>query len=240
MLLLALSIAPGIAICFYIYVKDKYNKEPPGLLIKCFFMGVLSAALAVIIEVWGGDILTKWIPERNVAHLLIESFVVVALTEEWCKYFMLKKIAYHNAAFDEPFDGIVYSVMVSMGFATIENVGYVMEYGMGTAVLRMFLSVPAHGAFAILMGYFVGKAKMDNTNENINLIKGLLLATLFHGLFDGFLFLHESETVNKYVSDALLTGGAILSYYIAVRLSFRAIRDHQSISKTNHASRKQN
>ncbi len=237
MVLLALSIAPGIAICFYIYAKDKYNKEPLGLLIKCFFMGVLSAALAVLIEIWGGNMLSKWMPERNVAHLLLESFFIVALTEEWCKYFMLKKFAYRHAAFDEPFDGIVYSVMVSMGFATIENVGYVMQYGMDTAVMRMFLSVPAHGAFAVLMGYFVGIAKMDSTKETINLAKGLLLATLFHGIFDGFLFLHESETVNKYVSDSLLTAGAIISYGIAIRLSFKAINNQQTDSANKYANR---
>lgn len=237
MVLLALSVAPGIAICFYIYAKDKYNKEPLGLLIKCFIMGVLSAALAVLIEVWGGNMLSKWMPERNVAHLLIESFFVVALTEEWCKYLMLKKFAYRHAAFDEPFDGIVYSVMVSMGFATIENVGYVMQYGVDTAIMRMFLSVPAHGAFAVLMGYFVGKAKMDSAHENINLIKGLILATLFHGLFDGFLFLHENETVNKYVSDTLLTGGAIISYAIAIKLSFKAINNHQTDTANNDAIR---
>ncbi len=237
MVLLALSIAPGIAICFYVYAKDKYNKEPLGLLIKCFFMGVLSAALAVVIEIWGGNMLSKWMPDRTVAHLLMESFVVVALTEEWSKYFMLKKFAYRHAAFDEPFDGIVYSVMVSMGFATIENIAYVSQYGIETAVMRMFLSVPAHGAFAVLMGYFVGKAKMDGTNEKINLIKGLLLATVFHGLFDGFLFLHENETVNNYISDSLLTGGAIISYGIAMRLSFKAINNHQTDSANNYANR---
>lgn len=237
MLLLALSIAPGIAICCYIYAKDRYNQEPLGLLIRCFFLGVLSAVMAVFIEAWGVGLLNRWIPEKTIIHLLIESFIVVALTEEWCKYFMLKRYPYRQAAFDEPFDGIVYSVMVSMGFATIENVGYVMQYGVGTGILRMFLSVPAHGAFAVLMGYFMGKAKMDTVNENSYFVKGLMSATLFHGLFDGFLFLHESETINRFVSDSLLTGGAIFSYYIAVRLSFRAIRDHQSTSQNKYAGK---
>src|SRR5436853_481905 len=79
------------------------------------------------------------------------AFVVIGFSEEGCKYIMLRFYADRNKAFNEPFDGIIYSVMVSMGFATLENIGYVLNYGFQTGLVRMFLSVPSHAAFAVLM-----------------------------------------------------------------------------------------
>jgi RsiW-degrading membrane proteinase PrsW (M82 family) len=236
MTLFLLAIAPGIAICLFIYMKDKFNKEPVKHLIFSFLLGVLSAVPAVIIEIVGSKMLDSWATGHLpiIAHILLQAFVVVALTEEGCKYIMLKKYAFPKKAFDEPFDGIVYSVFVSMGFATIENVGYVMQHGVGTGILRMFLSVPAHGSFAVLMGYYIGMAKFDTANQSKLLWKGLLMATLFHGLFDAFLFLAENKTVTQAISGSLLVLGAIGSYIIAIRLSFKSIRLHRQLSQQRH------
>jgi RsiW-degrading membrane proteinase PrsW (M82 family) len=84
----------------------------------------------------------------------------VALSEELSKFLVVRYFCYPQKRFDEPLDGIVYSVMVSMGFATIENVNYVFTHGYSTAFVRMFLSVPAHATFGVVMGYFIGKAKL--------------------------------------------------------------------------------
>ena len=162
------------------------------------------------------------------------AFLVVAATEEGCKYLMLKRYAYRKPEFDEPFDGIVYSVMVSMGFATLENIGYVYENGIATGFLRMFLSVPAHASFAVLMGYYAGLAKFSGVHEGRLLLKGFLLAVLFHGMFDCFLFLAGDKEVTQIVSGGLLTLGALVSWFIAIRLSLRAIRTHQNLSQQNH------
>jgi RsiW-degrading membrane proteinase PrsW (M82 family) len=76
-------------------------------------------------------------------------------------------VLYNNKNFNEPFDGIVYAVIVSMGFATIENIIYVFQYGFATGILRLFTAVPAHAAFGILMGYFLGKAKFTHGKSSI-------------------------------------------------------------------------
>lgn len=233
MLLLALSVAPGIAICFFIYLKDKYNIEPIGYLVRCFFLGMLSALMALIIEMAGDAALTRLPINNSIIQILISAFIVVAFTEEWSKYIMLKKYAYNKPEFDEPFDGIIYSVMISMGFATLENIGYVFENGIGTAFTRMFLSVPAHASFAVLMGYYAGLAKFDISQKKALLAKGFLLAVLFHGLFDSFLFLAENEMATKYVSAGLLILGALVSYFFAIRLSLKSIRLHQQLSQKN-------
>lgn len=238
MSLLLLSIAPGIAICIYIYLKDKYNKEPLKYLIICFLLGILSAIPSIIVEVFGGKLFDLFLQSYfpSFLYTIFNAFIVVAFTEEYFKYFMLKKYAFPKAAFDEPFDGIVYSVIISMGFATIENVGYVLEHGIGTGIMRMFLSVPAHASFAVLMGYYVGMAKFNSEQKSKLLLKGLLMATLFHGLFDAFLFLSENNSVTKFVSSGLLVLGAITSYFIAIKLSLKSIKQQQLLSKNYYDS----
>jgi len=111
---------------------------------------------------------------------------------------------------------------VGMGFATLENIGYVYQNGMGTGILRMFLSVPAHATFAVLMGYYMGLAKFDETNRKKYLLLAILLPVLFHGTFDFFLFL--GSTPLHFV-------GAIASFIVAIRLSRKAIRKHRDLSK---------
>jgi protease PrsW len=231
--LLLLAIAPGIAICLYIYVKDQYNREPPKYLLICFLLGILSAVAAAIIESVAIGAFESYIDHSLPVFisLLLQAFVFVAFTEEFCKFTVLKKYAFPKTAFDEPFDGIVYSIMVSMGFATIENIAYVFEHGFETGVIRMFLSVPAHGCFAVLMGYYAGLAKFNPQNSGALLTKGLLLAVLFHGMFDGFLFLAENDTVTEYVSGGMLVIGGLASYIIAIRLSLKSIKLHTDLSE---------
>lgn len=229
MVLLALAIAPGIAICIYIFLKDIYNKEPRWLLLASFLLGVLTIITPLFIE-------TGLQPyfNNNFLNTGVFAFGVVALSEELSKFFVLRYYCYTRKSFDEPLDGIVYSVMVGMGFATIENISYVLQFGTyDTAFVRMFLSVPAHATFAVVMGYFVGKAKFDSANRFRYMLTGLFWAVLFHGSFDFFIFLQKSPDVKPYVSDALLFAGAVISYIIAIRLSRKHIKLHQQLSKEN-------
>jgi RsiW-degrading membrane proteinase PrsW (M82 family) len=234
MVLFALSIAPGIAISLYIIFKDSYNREPRRHLLVCFLLGVLSTVLAVVVESAAMALTGALLPD-SLLRTALEAFLCVALVEEWAKYAMVKSYAYRKSEFDEPFDGIVYSVMVAMGFATLENVLYVMQHGLGTAIMRMFLSVPAHACFGIVMGYYLGRARFDSDRERSHIRTGLLIATLFHGFFDFFLFLQDKSFVPEQVSDLLLFTGAVVSYIIAIRFSRSAIRDHLETSRRMHA-----
>ena len=227
--LLALAIAPGLAICIFIYYKDKYNKEPVWMLLLAFIMGVLSILPAVIIQLaWGSEI--GHIQQQGVLSVAFFSFCIVALSEEGSKFMMLRLFIYPRKHFDDPFDGIVYAVMVGMGFATIENIGYVYEHGLGTGILRMFLSVPAHGTFAVLMGYFVGLAKFKNTGKTAYFVLAVLLPVLFHGSFDFFIFV---------ANGGLIALGAIGSFILGLYLSFKAIRRKQQIAKAFYEEKMQ-
>jgi protease PrsW len=223
--LLALAIAPGIVICLFIYFKDKYNREPLGLMLLSFIMGILSIVPAFFIQV----ALTKPVNQmmgEGIFYTAVFSYLIVALSEEGSKFLALRFIPYRRKAFDDPFDGIVYAVMVGMGFATIENIGYVTEHGLGTGILRMFLSVPAHATFAVLMGYHLGLAKFDIVNKRKHMVLAIFWPVLFHGTFDFFLFLPRNDW-----NGWLLFGGAVVSFIVALRLSLKLIRRKQEMSK---------
>lgn len=218
--LFLLAVAPAMIIIIYIYLKDKFEKEPWKLLAKNFFLGAtISVIVTFILSFTVGDLVDK-ISNERVLSTFFEAFLGVALIEEFSKYIIVRQFAQKRAEFNEPFDGIVYAVMVSMGFATLENVLYVFSYGYQTGIIRAFTAVPAHATFAILMGYFMGKAKFSENRTLLNLT-GLLIATLFHGAYDFFLFLHWIPGIAT---------GAFVSLIIGLVLSRKAIKSLQSRS----------
>lgn len=218
--LLALALAPGIFICVFIYFKDRYRREPIGLLLWAFVLGMLSTLPALVMQIAYHKLS---LPESGtLAAVAFFSFCVVGFSEEISKFLMLRAFLFNRKAFDEPFDGIVYSVMVGMGFATLENVMYVMRHGYATGVMRMFLSVPAHGTFAVLMGYFTGLAKFNPTKRSYYFLLAVLLPILFHGAFDFFLFIR---------GNGLKIVGALVSFVVAIYLSRKAIKHKQQLAK---------
>lgn len=218
--LLLLAVAPVFIIIIYIYFKDKYEKEPKRLLLSCFLFGAVGSILITTLIYSFTDIFLSLPDKYSVFQQFVKAFVVVALTEEFSKYIIVRYFAQPKKDFNEPFDGIVYAVMVSMGFAATENIFYVLEGGLTVALLRAFTAVPAHATFGILMGYFMGKAKFSKNRYLLNL-PGLFLAVLFHGLYDFFLFIY-------FVPGIWI--GAFVSLFIGILLSRKAIKRHQENS----------
>jgi RsiW-degrading membrane proteinase PrsW (M82 family) len=232
--LLALALAPGIAIMWFIYSADKLEKEPLKALIISFLLGMLAILPTLLAETAGVHLLDQLLPKEGWLYYSLLAFVVVAFTEELMKWLMVRGYAYKRAFFNEPFDGIVYGVMVSMGFATLENIGYVFQFGWQTGLMRMVLAVPAHATFGVLMGYYFGLARFVGKEREWGLkIRGLLLAVLFHGLYDLFLLVQQDNTITAKVSSGLLFGTAVLSFLVAVKLSWQAIKLHQEIALKN-------
>lgn len=237
MYLLALALAPTVAIIFFIYSKDKYDREPFKNLLISFLLGIVSTVPALVIQLYYNAQVMAFFDTKSLTYYFVFAFLVVGFGEELSKFVMLRYYSYRKKAFNEPFDGIVYSVMVSLGFATLENIGYVLERGYATGFLRMFLSVPAHASFGVLMGYHAGLAKFDAKHSAKHLLKGLVLATLFHGGFDFFLFLQASKEVTKYVSGGFLFLGSLICYWIAIRIAFKSIHLHQELSRRDYVNR---
>ncbi len=220
--LLALAIAPGVAISVYIFWKDKFDKEPKKLLLFAFVLGLISTIPAVILEV--GVHKLGIIHSNSVFQTAILSFVGVAIIEEGVKFFVVFKYIYPKKDFNEPFDGITYCVMASMGFATLENIAYVVDYGHTTAIARMFTAIPAHAVFGVIMGYFLGLAKFDNERSNTYLAYALFAPTILHAAYDFPLMLDKGVVpwMDEY---RVLT--ALITLAIGIWLSSKAIKIHQ-------------
>jgi protease PrsW len=217
-LVIPLAIAPGIAIALFIFFRDKYEKEPFRLLRACFLFGMLSIIPAIIFELIAQ--LAGLDNMHGIALTFIYALIGVGLVEEFSKFFFLRIYAYPKKEFNEPFDGIVYSVMIAMGFATLENIGYALSHGLGITLLRMFTAVPLHATCGIIMGFYVGLAKF-RPRPGLFMATGIALATITHGVYDFFLFQQDYPA---------LTLLAFLSLIAAVFFSFIAIRKSQKRS----------
>lgn len=186
--LLFLSLAPVLIIALYIYSKDKYEKEPLGVLLKAILVGVAIVLPVVIIE----KLLA--IPAEKLEGLTsaaYTAFVIAGFTEEGMKFLAFYLVFWKNRNFNEKFDGIVYSVYIALGFAAIENLLYVFTGGYGVGFIRAITAVPAHALFGIMMGYYFSMAKFGTSKKTWRLTLAFILPFLFHGLYD-FLLMSKS------------------------------------------------
>ena len=181
--LLALAFAPGALLLLFFYLRDKYRKESWFPLTVSLLLGAIaivpSASCSAMLQRWTG-----WRPDMpDLAGLFVGSLLIVGLVEESWKFLVVRLYAYRTRDFDEPYDGIMYSVVAALGFATLENVYYVLSRGVGTGLLRAVLAVPGHALYGVLMGYFIGAAKFSRSDSEACLLSlaGLGAAVLAAG-----------------------------------------------------------
>ena len=193
--MLVLAIAPGALLFLFFYLRDRYRKESWFPLTVSLLLGAIaivpSAVCSVMLQSWTG-----WRSDTpSLARLFAGSLLIVGLVEESWKFLVVRLYAYRTRDFDEPYDGIMYSVVVALGFATLENVYYVLSRGMGTGLLRAVLAVPGHALYGVLMGYFIGAAKFSRTDVEAWLLSlaGLGAAVLAHGVYDFIVFAAASR-----------------------------------------------
>ena len=218
-LLILLALLPGLAICFLIFRMDKYEKEKSLPLIISFVIGMAITIPVMFIEESAANLNFRN-PDGFWTTIYI-AFIAVALVEEAFKFGGLMAFPYHRPFFNEPMDGIIYSVMIGMGFATLENVLYADRFGLETALVRAFTAVPAHAAFAVILGYFVGLAKFDPKNRVLLLLKGYGVAFVVHGIYDFFI-------LQSLYSWLIIFAMVVLG--VSVYFARRMILDHQDNS----------
>ena len=185
--LLIMALVPGLVLALYINLMDPKEKKPLGILFQSVFWGVLSFVISILLGILLHNITE--IEPKNVADQMIRALIFVGFVEEGSKFIFVRGILFRSKHFYKPFDGIVFSVMVGMGFATAENIIYVLNGDGGTAIVRMFTAVPAHAVFGVIMGYFIGEAKVFKSSSGIFSFMGLFFASFAHGYYDYFLFL---------------------------------------------------
>lgn len=194
-IILALAVLPVIVLAWYIYKKDKYEKEPLSMLMLAFFLGIIAIPLDVILV----DIINIiWVGETVFYSAVWEA----GIPEEFCKWALFMLFIWKNKNFNEFFDGIVYACFIGLGFACVENMMYVFgsesfSAAFHTGIMRALLSVPGHFLFAVIMGYFLGMAKFKPQERKKYLILSYVCPMVAHGLFDYLLMLSSSFSENN-------------------------------------------
>lgn len=153
----------------------------------------------------------------DVYSIVFLAFGIVALHEELLKFLVLRLYVFRGSFFNEPIDGIVYAVLIAMGFATMENFSYASRFGAQTILLRMFTAVPAHLVFAIVQGYFMGLAKFRQARRGHLMAMGLGLSVWMHGIYDFLIFQNWSDWLFVL---------ATLSLYLCLFYSSKLIKAH--------------
>ena len=184
-LLLIAAVLPAALLWLYIWKKDP-QKEPTRLLVKAVWYGIGIVVPVGILEAGLQYLLFGERQPTSLFGTTLMAFGVAALPEELSKLFCLWLILRRNPYFDEHFDGIVYAVSIGLGFAAIENIGYLIEGGdqwVMTAVIRALLAVPGHYAYAVLMGYYYSIYHFVDRSPRTK-ISILLVPFLAHGVYD--------------------------------------------------------
>jgi len=187
------AITPGIALVLFFYLFDRHDREPIRMLLKVFVMGIFSVIPTIFIE----NILSFFNIFSGIFGVGYTAFIVAGLTEEYIKRQVVLKSVYFNLVFNEKLDGIIYCAIAALGFATIENVMYVVFRFSDVESIgfyRAIISVPAHMLFAVTMGYYMSLAKFAATPEESQFYfkKSLTVPAVLHGIFD-FILMSQIE-----------------------------------------------
>lgn len=177
--LIGAAIAPGIALLCYFYLRDNLQPEPISMVIRSFIFGILLVFPIMMLQY---VIHNEWELNHPWFHAIISS----AFIEEFFKWLVVYHTAYKHVEFDEPYDGIVYGVAVSLGFATLENIFYLYINGMDVAIWRAFLPVSSHALLGVWMGFYLGIGKFTHHSGKklFILTVSLILPILLHGFYN--------------------------------------------------------
>jgi protease PrsW len=210
-----LAALPAAVLLVWFYRQDRARPEPIGLLARSVLYGFVATIPAAALEY----VLMRLGPrEPRILANAFNAFIVAGLVEEGIKYFFVKRYLYRRPEFDERIDGIMYSACVSLGFAFAENILY-GSGGSGVLLFRAFTAVPMHAAVTGILGYWIGRAKVEavctdgapSSGGAPCAVRGLWEAVLFHGAYDFFLFTRSGWS---FISLGVLAAAIIRLLYL--------------------------
>ncbi|WP_435334828.1 PrsW family intramembrane metalloprotease [Haloarchaeobius sp. TZWWS8] len=191
-----LSVVPAGLLAIYIYRNDVTSGEPLTLLVGTFLLAILFATFAAVVNsVMSNVFKLVGLPTSSLLGGLIYFFLIVGPGEEVVKWLAIKMYPYRRPEFDAVIDGAVYGAVAGLGFATIENVVYItsnvdtatgmqlLNAGTSIAAVRAFAG-PGHVIYSAVAGFYLGLAKFNREYYGPIVVKGLLLAVLFHATYN--------------------------------------------------------
>ncbi|TQR19792.1 glutamic-type intramembrane protease PrsW [Psychrobacillus vulpis] len=182
-ILLSVAIAPALALLSYFYLRKEISKEPSRLLLHTFIYGAILTFPILFIQ--------HVIQEEHIfSSIFLHQALVTSALEEFFKWLILIIAIYNHVEFDDPYDGILYGASVSLGFATVENILYLLSFGMDEAFLRALLPVSSHALFGVVMGYYIGRAKFSVSKKAKYEITYAFLTSFFlHTIYNSILII---------------------------------------------------
>ncbi|MDG5787624.1 glutamic-type intramembrane protease PrsW [Evansella sp. AB-P1] len=220
--LIAVGIAPSLALLCFFYLKDDFEQEPVYMVIRSFFFGALLVFPILFVQ--------YALQEEGYVHsLFIEVFIQTAFIEEFLKWFIVLLIVYHHIDFNKRYDGIVYATAVSLGFASAENVLYLFVNGLETAFLRALFPVSSHALFGVVMGYYLGKAKFNPNRKVLYFSLAFVFPYMLHSLYNLILL-----TQNQWVY--FLIPFMVFLWFLGLWKVKKANKKHETSFKNRVAS----
>ena len=198
-LLIAAAVIPAILLMLKVYRMDRLERESNQILWQLVKAGILSSLMAMVSERVLSMLLRNFVSPADTLYHVILYFGIVAFSEEGAKYLMLRRSTWNSHEFNCQYDGVVYAVFVSLGFALWENVSYVLSYGMKTALVRAITAIPGHACFGVFMGVFYAiSKKYDNkrlpSKSKSFRILSVVIPALLHGAYDYIATLEQPGT----------------------------------------------
>ncbi|MDQ0205892.1 glutamic-type intramembrane protease PrsW [Alkalicoccobacillus murimartini] len=182
--LLTAAIAPAIGLLTYFYLKTDYRRKLHETIIRTFLIGILLVFPVMVLQY-------AFIEEEVFSQDWLQALILYGFTEEFFKWFILFIFAYQHGTIVRRNDGIVYGVSLSLGFATMENIFYLIAHGIETAVGRALMPVSSHALFGIIMGYYMSNAKLIPAKKRWYLALSLILPITLHSSYDYIVFLFD-------------------------------------------------
>lgn len=221
------AVIPAVLLMIKTYRSDRLEKESPAMLWRLIKAGIFSALIALVLEKVFSALLDLTVAQDSPLYNVILYFGIVAFSEEGAKYFLLKRKTWRSPEFNCQYDGVVYAVFVSLGFALWENISYVMAYGLSTALVRALTAIPGHASFGVFMGAFYGIAKKHDYRGNTSgaaafRTLALVLSALLHGTYD--------YIISMNVSTLFFIGFVAVMFLVTYLLVSKMAREDQYIS----------
>lgn len=212
---LVLALAPAVFLMVYVYRLDPIDKEPASLLWSLILSGVFAGLISGVLEQVGMQAmgLFSGLDPASAQFTVASDFLVVGVVEEGTKYWLMARKTWHSPAFDCRFDGVVYAVFTSLGFAGMENIMYGLTYGSGVFLTRALMAIPAHMGFAVLFGILYGEARYQaaqghTVRSALCVAVGYALSVFLHGLYD------SAAMVSSNASDSLFFLVVVVIYVV--------------------------
>ncbi len=227
-ILIAAAIIPAIFLMVRVYQSDRLEKESPYILGQLVKVGIFSSLIALVEERILSVLLNSLVSPNTVLYNVILYFGIVAFAEETSKYWMLKRNSWNSPEFNCQYDGVVYAVFVSLGFALWENISYVLSYGFQTALVRAVTAIPGHACFGVFMGVFYGIAKKCEgrglyERAKIYRVFAVLIPALLHGTYDYI------ATLERTGSGVYFLGFIVILFAVSFVLVGKMAREDQYI-----------